>query len=297
MPIETRDERACGGLLGLAVADALGAPLEFSAPAHAATAVEAGLEMTGGGAFGWLPGEWTDDTTMALCLAESIGERGLLDLDEVTSRYADWAKSGPKDIGNATSAALRGASSAAEARERAQVYLERTGSGAGNGTIMRAAPIGLAATSLADAVDAARADAALTHGDPRAGHASAALCAALLSLDDPIAAARAECAEEAKLLDAIDSGEEKLAELAASEIGACWTALGVALHSLTEIDDYERGVLWAISLGGDTDTNAAVAGALIGARHGVATIPTRWLHVLRDRERIEAAARGLNREL
>lgn len=293
MPILTRAEQARGGLLGLAVADALGAPLEFTSPAQAAAAVAAGLEMTGGGSFRWLPGEWTDDTTMALCLAESIGEHGLLELDDVTHRYAEWASSGPKDIGNATSAALRGASSAAEARERAQSYVERTGGGAGNGTIMRAAPIGLAATSLAEAVDAARADAALTHGDPRAGHASAALCAALLSLDEPVAAARAECAGEAKLLDALDSDEDGLAELAAHEMGACWTALGVALHSLTEIDDYERGVLWAISLGGDTDTNAAVAGALLGARHGLESIPERWLEALRGRDRVEAAAAGL----
>ena len=249
--------------------------------------------MTGGGSFGWLPGEWTDDTTMALCLAESIGANGLLDLDDVTRRYAEWASSGPKDIGNATGAALRGASSAAEARDQAQTYLERTGSGAGNGTIMRAAPIGLAANSLEEAVDAARADAALTHGDPRAGHASAALCAALLSPDDPIAAARAECAGEAKLLEALDADADQLAVLAATEIGACWTALGVALHALTEIDDYERAVLWAISLGGDTDTNAAVTGALLGARHCVDAIPIRWLDALRGRDRIEKAAKVL----
>jgi len=88
VPTLTRHERARGGLLGLAVADALGAPLEFAAPAQAAAAVEAGLEMTGGGGFGWLPGEWTDDTTMALCLAESIGAHGILDLDDVTQRCA-----------------------------------------------------------------------------------------------------------------------------------------------------------------------------------------------------------------
>ncbi len=294
MPILVRSDRTQGGLLGLAVADALGAPLEFSAPARAAAAVGAGLEMTGGGSFGWLPGEWTDDTAMALCLAESIGAHGLLDLDDVTRRYANWAKSSPKDIGNATSSALRGASSAAEARTQAQIYLERTGSGAGNGTIMRASPIGLAATSVEEAVDAARADAALTHADARAGHASAALCAALLSLDDPLPAARAECAGEAKLLAALDADGDELAALATTEIGACWTALGVALQALTEIDDYERGVLWAISLGGDTDTNAAVAGALLGAKHGVEAIPDRWLLTLLERERIELAAGALS---
>jgi len=95
------------------------------------------------------------------------------------------------------------------------------------------------------------------------------------------------------LLEALAADFDELAALAASEIGACWTALGVALQALERIDDYERGVLWAISLGGDTDTNATVAGALLGARHGVDVIPRRWLDTLRGRERIEAAAAGL----
>jgi ADP-ribosylglycohydrolase len=79
-------DRARGALLGLAVGDALGAPLEFSSPATASAAAVRGLEMTVGGP--WEPGEWTDDTAMALCLAESIIERGLLDLDDLARRYA-----------------------------------------------------------------------------------------------------------------------------------------------------------------------------------------------------------------
>ena len=89
-------------LLGLAVGDALGAPFEAFWADEAAAAVERGLEMTGGGKWepGWEPGEWTDDTAMALCLAECLGERGLpLDLDDLARRYAAWAASGPKDIG------------------------------------------------------------------------------------------------------------------------------------------------------------------------------------------------------
>ena len=99
--------------------------------------------MTGGGP--WAPGEWTDDTAMMLCLAESIGACGLLNADDVARRYAAWVASGPKDVGIATAATLRGARSAEEARAQAGSHLERTGSGAGNGPVMRAAPIGLAA--------------------------------------------------------------------------------------------------------------------------------------------------------
>lgn len=295
MPPKTRLDRARGGLLGLAVADALGAPLEFSSPSEASAAVASGLEMAGGG--GWNPGEWTDDTAMTLCLAESIGEYGLLDLDDVTRRYASWLASGPKDVGNATAAALRGVSDAAGARERARSYMESTGSGAGNGTVMRAAPIGLAAGSAEEAVAAARADAELTHGDARAAEASAAYCAALVAIaqgGDPRSAAT-RIAESAEVAGALQADAPALAELAAGQAnGACWTALGVALHALTEIDDYEGGVLWAISLGRDTDTNAAVAGALLGARHGLEAIPERWLSKLLDAARLERAAHSLS---
>ena len=75
--------------------------------------------------------------------------------------------------------------------------------------------------------------------------------------------------------------------------GACWTTLAIALHALVAIDDYEQGVSWAIALGGDADTNAAVAGALLGCRHGEQAIPPRWLDRLSDRERIEQAAGAL----
>jgi ADP-ribosyl-[dinitrogen reductase] hydrolase len=131
-------ERAHGALLGLAIGDALGAPLEFSDPRETAAAVERGLEMNGGGV--WRPGEWTDDTAMALALAESISERGLLDLDDLARRYAAWAASGPKDIGITTRVALSGATCAQDARENASLLHAQTGRTAGNGTVMRAAP-------------------------------------------------------------------------------------------------------------------------------------------------------------
>jgi ADP-ribosylglycohydrolase len=289
--------RARGALLGLAVGDALGAPLEGAPPERARQAVESGLEMEGGRS--WAAGEWTDDTALALALAESIADHGLLDTADVAARYIEWAQVG-KGIGNTTAAALRGASDEADARRRAEAFHEATGRSAGNGTVMRAAPIGLAAPSVTAAADAAHEDARLTHYDPQAGAASAALCAALVAIRDEgnaFAAATVQACEHDRVHDAIAAARKQpdlLAELAAGEeMGACWTTLGVALHALEAIDDYERGVLWAISLGGDTDTNAAVAGALLGCRHGPDAIPERWLAPLRERERIERAAAGL----
>lgn len=294
-------EGAHGALLGLAVGDALGAPLEGSPREVAAAAVGRGLEMSGGG--GWAPGEWTDDTAMALMLAECVGERGRpLDLDDLARRYAEWAAGRPKGIGRTTRGALAGAVSAETARANAHAQHERTGLTAGNGTVMRVAPLAFAPAPRAEILSTARDDARLTHWDPVAGDASAALCAALLAVvagDDACAAALAEAGDHAKLSGALRlaaAGDaEAVGELAGgSEGGSCWATLATGLCAL-RLEDYERGVGWAISHGFDTDTNAAVAGALLGCRDGAQAIPNRWAGAVRERSRIEAAARALAR--
>jgi len=306
-------------MIGLAVGDALGAPLEGSSPRIAADAAVSGLEMCGGGF--WAPGEWTDDTAMALALAGSISAHGLLDTADLAARYIRWANEDGKGIGGTTAAALIGARGADDARERARLTHERTGQTAGNGTVMRATPIAIAAATAEQAALAAREDARLTHLDPAAGSASAALCAALHALAagaDPIRAAAEQVDRATDLsqeagaasgpqppprdaterliaaLSAAASGKERaLAELAAGpEAATCWTTLAVALRALSR-DGYEEGVGWAIGLGGDTDTNAAVAGALLGCRGGFEEIPDRWLGRLDGRELLERAAASL----
>lgn len=286
-------------MLGLAVGDALGAPLEFSTAEQAAASVANDIEMTGGGT--WKPGEWTDDTALALALAESIAVFGLLDTEDVAARYTAWADSGAKDIGIITRMALEGATSADESRFRARQYHEETERTAGNGTIMRAAPIALAARSLRQALDAAREDAVLTHFDPAAGMASAALCASLLAIaaeEDPLEAAAMQVQGHDKLAEGVAAAQRRdegfLARQAVGpEIGVCWTTLAVGLHSVCAYRDYEEGVSWAIGLGGDTDTNGAVAGALLGCKHGIESIPERWLEPLKERAKLERVAEAL----
>jgi ADP-ribosyl-[dinitrogen reductase] hydrolase len=277
----------------------LGAPLEQASRAEASATVERGLEMSGGG--WWAPGEWTDDTAMALALAESIGARGLLDIDDLAQRYIAWANTDGKGIGRSTRAALVGARDAEDARARARAHHAATRMAAGNGTVMRATPIGLVAADVDEAAEAARRDAELTHGDPAASVASGALCVTLLALRemrDPLAAARGHAGGHVRVAGAVDAAARgdhaTLGERAGSaEGGACWTTLALALHALVATDDYATGVAEVIALGGDTDTNAAVTGALLGARHGESAIPSRWLDNLRERGRIENAADGL----
>lgn len=289
-----------GGIIGLAVGDALGAPFEFTSPARARSATAGGLTMSGGGP--WLPGEWTDDTAMALCLAESIAAHGDLDPDDVTSRYASWLRGGPKDVGATVAHALTGVVGASGARRNAEELHRATGRTAGNGTVMRAAPIGLALRGER-AAQAAREDAALTHHDPVAGHASAALCAALGAIGrgtDPVEAAMGQSGGHPALERAIAAaGAGDVAFLAAlaggPEHGACWTALAVGLYAVTALGDYTAAVAWAVALGRDTDTNAAVTGALVGCRDGEEGIPARWVGALLGLPRLREAARGLAR--
>jgi ADP-ribosylglycohydrolase len=113
--------------------------------------------------------------------------------------------------------------------------------------------------------------------------------------DDPLAAAMRVARDVRTQAAALDVGDEAAisARAGGPEFGVAWTALAVGLHAVTEFEDFEAGIAFAISLGGDTDTNAAVAGALLGTRSGPAGIPDRWLSSLKDRERIERAAAGL----
>jgi len=288
--------RAEASLLGLAVADALGAPFEFASPEQARAGADAGLEMTGGGP--WAAGEWTDDTAMALRLAECLAERGVpLDFDDLARRYGQWAAAGPKDIGNITRSALTGIEGAADARRNAEQLHEATGHTAGNGTIMRIAPLAFAPLGDEDLASVAREEARLTHWDEAAGDASAAYCLALRAVAvgaDPIAAAgEVSLHERSREAVAIASSNDQASAAAlAAQGGTCWSTLAVALCAFAA-PDYEEGVSWAISLGHDADTNAAVAGALLGCRDGIDSIPVRWLEPLLEQERLRAAAAGI----
>jgi ADP-ribosylglycohydrolase len=139
MTSEPYRQRAIGALVGSVVGDALGAPFEFG-PAHAFSrrfptpGLGTATEMCGGGAFGWEPAEWTDDTQMGLCVAASLLDHGDLDLEDVWSRFRAWADAHPPDIGVTTSAALY---SGLPWQEAAASHYRRSGRATGNGGLMR----------------------------------------------------------------------------------------------------------------------------------------------------------------
>ncbi|OLE19990.1 MAG: ribosylglycohydrolase [Catenulispora sp. 13_1_20CM_3_70_7] len=260
-----RNQRAVGAVVGSAVGDALGGPFEFG-PAGAFSArfpaPAPGGEMCGGG--GWEPGEATDDTQMAVLVAESLLERGGLDLPDIFARFRHWAASEPKDIGLQTEAVLT------------------------DGTPWDlAAGIHFQVDAGRDAsMNAARRIAALTHGDRAAWEGTAVfheLVRLALDGDDPLAALQ-EVVElihpdhrnrYAVVLDASWHPEQ------ATEFnGAVWPCLGSAVWALRTTAGYEEAVRAAVDLGGDTDTVAAVTGGLAGAVYGYDAIPGRWTDLL-----------------
>src|SRR3954470_1225303 len=137
-----RSHRAAGALVGSAVGDALGAPFEFGPPGRFSArfptpARGAQTEMSGGGSCGWAPGEFTDDTQMALLLATSLVERGGLDEADVFDRFRTWLAAGPPDVGNQTRAVL---GSGRPWDVAAAEHFARSGHAAGNGSLMRTTP-------------------------------------------------------------------------------------------------------------------------------------------------------------
>ncbi|GJF31676.1 ribosylglycohydrolase [Kitasatospora sp. NE20-6] len=283
-----RSARAAGAVVGSAVGDALGAPFEFG-PADAFSArfpaPGAGGEMCGGG--GWDPGEATDDTQMAVLVADSLLAHGGLDLPDLFARFRHWAASGPKDIGLQTEDVLTGGMPWDLA---AAVHFQVNLRAAGNGSLMRAATsaVAFARTGRTGTMDAARRIAALTHGDRAAWEGTALfhdLVRVALDGGDPLAVlpeALAAVHPDHRIRYAVVLADGWHPEDATEFNGAVWPCLGSAVWALRTTTGFEEALRAAVDLGGDTDTVAAVTGGLAGAVYGLDAIPARWtepLHV------------------
>ncbi|WP_326613870.1 ADP-ribosylglycohydrolase family protein [Streptomyces scopuliridis] len=283
-----RIQRSVGAVIGSAVGDALGAPFEFGPAGAFSTrfpAPGAGGEMCGGG--GWDPGEATDDTQMAVLVAESLLERGELDLPDIFARFQRWAASDPKDIGLQTEDVLTNGMPWDLA---AAIHFQVSQRAAGNGSLMRAATsaVHFARGGPQATMDAARRIAALTHGDRAAWEGTAVfheLIRVTLEGAEPLAAlpgivelVHPDHRPRYATVLAADWHPDQATEFN----GAVWPCLGSAVWALRATGGFEDAVHAAIDLGGDTDTVAAVTGGLAGAYYGPDAIPERWtapLHV------------------
>ena len=302
-----RLERSHGALLGLAVGDALGTTLEF----HPAGSFAPLTDMVGGGPFELAPGEWTDDTSMALCLAESLVETGGFDPLDQLHRYLRWYRQGHFsvkshcfDIGGTTRAAL----------ER----FERTGDplagspdprSAGNGSIMRLAPVPIAfAHDPATAVRLAGENSRTTHGARACVDACRYLGGLIVGAlrgvpketlleprftPDPGGWGEAPMVAE---VDAVAAGSflrKRPPEIRGT--GYVVESLEAALWAFASTDTFRDGALAAVNLGDDADSTGAVYGQLAGAYYGKDAIPRSWREVLAMRAVIENFANSLVR--
>ncbi len=266
--------RAQGCLLGQIAGDNLGALVEFQSGEEVRGRYPDGpRRLADGGVWTILAGQPTDDGEMALALARSIVTGRAYEPARALAAYRDWIESGPFDVGRATRAALARAPDPASQA---------------NGSLMRASPLGILAHAWPrhEAVRIAREDGALTHPNPVCRDAVAAFVVAVahaIARGDGARAAHEaavgwtrDAGAEPAVAEALRRAATEAPVLDSGQEGWVLRALQNAFHALLHADSLEEGVVATVRRGGDTDTNAAIAGALLGAVHGREAVPAQW---------------------
>jgi ADP-ribosyl-[dinitrogen reductase] hydrolase len=290
-------DRYRGALLGLACGDAVGTTVEFRSRGSFPRVTD----MVGGGPFGLKAGQWTDDTSMALCLAESLVQKGQFDALDQMNRYMNWWMWGYQsstgecfDIGGTVCRALE------RFQKTGDPFAGSTDRhSAGNGSLMRLAPVvlfgfpdeehvaNLAAESsrtthaAAEAVECCQLFGVLLakalKGEPK----DALIGSDIPSLSEPAVISIAKAAYLSKPAEAICG------------TGYCVASLEAALWCFHRTTSFEHAVLEAANLGDDADTTAAIVGQIAGAHYGVEAIPKAWRQKLHNAEEIDGLARAL----
>lgn len=290
-------DRYRGCLLGLACGDAVGTTVEFS---------ERGTfppmtDLVGGGPFGLIAGEWTDDTSMALCLATSLVHCRGTELSDQISRYVNWMQWGYLsstgscfDIGMTVRAALNRyiatkdpAAGSTDPRS------------AGNGSLMRLAPAPMwFAPNLAAVRLNARLSSTTTHAAPEALdcceiYAELLLRALQGAPRDALLRAPVPAGASARVRGIAEGNYLAMTRDQVRGSGYCVDSLEAALWCFATTDSFEAAVLAAANLGDDADTTAAIVGQIAGAHYGVDAIPAHWRDLIVMRDEIDALARAL----
>jgi ADP-ribosyl-[dinitrogen reductase] hydrolase len=302
---DAQNARIAGVLTGLAAGDALGAGYEFTPPMAASDRVD----MIGGGLGDFAPGEWTDDTSMAIVIARALvhsrGELTNAACGQMVREWAAWARTAP-DVGTQTRAVLlasqrlaidagRSTMTADDAVTAAEAVHRQTGRSGGNGSLMRTAPVALAFLDRdpAEAFDAATRISALTHFDPEAGEACGLWTVAIHhavhsgALDIRVGLPLLPPGRAVVWEDRIRVAESSVPSYfrnngwVVEALQAAWSAIAGSRSEHVDGPTHLRTALEAAVRGGvDTDTVAAIAGSLLGAAYGVAAIPNRWFRKL-----------------
>jgi ADP-ribosylglycohydrolase len=303
------NDRKRGAMIGLAIGDALGAAVEFKSPGS----FPAVTGFRGGGPHRLKPGEWTDDTSMALALADSIAHAGW-DLNDQCRRYVEWWQQGKYsitgdcfDIGITTSRALGRFQHTGDARTSG----DPSESASGNGSIMRLAPVpirfaDLFPDRLEELAEKLVESSVTTHASPlclsSCAYMGLVLCGLIhgrpreevLSPDwEPLARLKKSYPLHASVA-AVAAGsfrQKRPPEIQGS--GFVVKSLEAALWAFHDARDFREAVLRAVNLGDDADTTAAVCGQFAGAYWGESQIPADWRDGLAGKEMIQKAIEGL----
>ncbi len=298
-------DRYKGSLLGLATGDALGAPLEFMTPGT----FEPVIDMTGGGTFNLSPGYWTDDTSMALCLAESLIECDGFNAADQMNKYLKWFRTGYNsstgecfDIGNTTRQALL----RYEKTRNPYSGSDRADT-AGNGSLMRLAPVPLffagdPALAIRLSADSSRTTHANIETVDACRYFAGLIIGALRNIPkyELLSDCYSPTGDQWKTLRLcrnilkIARGSYKIKDPPEIQgTGYVVNTLEAVLWAFHRTESFEEGMLKIVNLGNDADTTGAIYGQLAGAYYGVKAIPERWLDRLYNKDLIGGLAEKL----
>ena len=280
--------RAVGALIGLAIGDALGAPLEGLPPAPIAV-----TEMQGGGIHNTLPGQYTDDTLQAAALAETLVQCGGFDPTDFSHRLVLVYRAHPEFFGPTSRAVLDLIESGLTPLVAAKMVHAARGGSRSNGSVMRGVPVGIVYPPE-EVREVSLAASRVTHFDPVAGEASAFVNRMVSGIcrgeevDTAFGQALAACPDP-ELRGLLEDYRAYPPEPSLDAVLCTHCAVRVFM----EASSFREAVIAAVNLGGDADTVGAIVGGLAGARFGFRAIPASWLGALCDREDLLDLARRL----
>ncbi|MCI0704034.1 MAG: ADP-ribosylglycohydrolase family protein [Planctomycetia bacterium] len=311
-------DRIRGVLFGQAIGDALGFGTEFLSRADVAKHYPLGLRSYAQitrfkPSEQWRPGDWTDDTDQMLCILDSLLSRGTLDVLDIAARMQYWLLTDGFGMGRTVYTVVRDPRFLTDPHAVAQAYWEASGQfAAANGAVMRTSVLGVWDYQNTDrmkhnAEQACR----LTHADPRCIGSCIAVCLAIREL---LLGAKDMAALTNSMLEKVKHYHPEMSDYFArtaepslevfdldegmnsgkgNRIGYTLKALGCSFWALRHSASFEEGILAVIHEGGDADTNAAIAGSMLGARFGFSSIPSEWLTGLIYRGELESRAERL----
>lgn len=303
-------------MLGLAIGDALGQPFEFS-DMRKILATGWDGSFIPGMVWNLAPGQWTDDTKMALAIANSLLEKKKFDADDIAFKYVEWVRSGDlRGIGMTCEKAIYKLANGVSVKESgnslagrpkpsfkriSQDTLTGTGDFCGNGTVMRIAPVGLYfRNDLKELERAAKEEATITHNHADARDASYALSYLIASLVNGKSKEESIIqtifgleyeydhvrTQASKIFEPIDSLTDAVAILGSR--GTAHETLASSLYCFANYDNFADAVKAAVLMGGDTDTRAAIVGALAGSCYGLEGIPSEFVEKVEDSQLLQS---------